>query len=301
MRCDWLNGTARCGALVLLAAALGCGQAPPQVHEAEALAPTAADLFDPRTAGTIQGRITWEGELPPTPPYHARINLSADGVTHERLVRENPNAPRVDGRTRGVSGAAVYLRGVDPRRARPWDHPPVRIEQEGYRFHVRQGDAEGRAGFVRRGDSIEMVSRQNAFHSLHAGGATFFTLAFPDPDQPLSRRLKETGLVELTSAAGYFWMRAYLFVDDHPYYARTDDQGRFVLPAVPPGRYEVVCWLPNWHEARHERDPETGIITRLSFARPMEQVQSVRLDPGANAAIDFRISAEAFRPQTARR
>jgi hypothetical protein len=285
----------RYGLFFLLSLSLGCRAANlPEAEVPPSQPEQAASRFDPRTAGTIQGCVTWQGDLPTVAPYQARINLSADGVTHERLVRENPNAPHIDGGTRGVGGAVVFLRGVDPQAARPWDHPPVRIEQQGYRFHVRQGDLDTHVGVVRRGDRIEMVSRESAFHALHAGGATFFTLAFPDPDQPLSRCLPNKGLVELTSAAGYYWMRAYLFVDDHPYYTRTDAQGRFVLPQVPPGCYEIVCWLPHWREERHERDPETGLVTRLFFARPVEVVRSVTLGSRETAEVRFQLSMQQF-------
>ena len=68
------------------------------------------------------------------------------------------------------------------------------------------------------------MSREPVFHSVHADGAAFFTLAFPDPHDPLTRQLTEKGIVELTSATGRFAMRAYLFVDEHPYYTQTSGQ-----------------------------------------------------------------------------
>src|SRR5581483_4426080 len=134
-------------------------------------------------------------------------------------------------------------------------------------------------GFVRRGDPVTMVSRDKAFHALHADGAAFFTLTFPDPDQALERGFHERGVVELTSAAGYYWMRAYLFVDDHPYYALTERDGKFTLSGVAPGRYEIVGWLPNWNKARHERDPELTIITRWYFDPPLQRRQIIDLKP----------------------
>jgi len=139
-----------------------------------------------------------------------------------------------------------------------------------------------------------MISSDSYFHSLHAGGASFFTLAFPDPDQPLSRPLMERGVVELTSAAGYYWMRAYVLVDDHPYYTRTDSDGRFTLDQVPPGKYEVVCWMPSWLEDRHERDPESGLITRLFFQPPVTLVQKVELGKQETKEIRFSPSMRDF-------
>ena len=117
---------------------------------------------------------------------------------------------------------------------------------------------------------------------------------FPDPDRPLTRSLNEKGVVELTSAAGYYWMRAYLFVDDHPYYARTDKEGRFSLEQVPPGKYELVCWMPNWLEARHERDPESGVITRLFFQPPVALVQKVELGKQESKEIRFSLWMRDF-------
>jgi hypothetical protein len=161
-------------------------------------------------------------------------------------------------------------------------------------LQVCQGESVSSVGFVRRGDVISLVSRQAVFHSLHAEGAAFFTLPFADPDVPSTRRLTERGLVELSSAANYFWMRAYLFVDDHPYYARTDREGRFVLPAVPSGRYEVVCWMQNWKEDRHDRDPESGIIIRQFFRPPVEHAQNTTVESGQTRTVDFAFSAPDF-------
>jgi hypothetical protein len=206
----------------------------------------------------------------------------------------NPNAPAVEPRGRGVANAVVYLQGVDPRKARPWDLPPVTVEQAGRQFHVLQGKSDSRVGFVRRVEAVTMLSCDADFHSLHAGGAAFFTLAFPDPGRPSARRLSEKGLVELTSGAGYFWMRAYLFVDDHPYYARTDARGRFTLRGVPPGFYRLVCWLPDWREQRHDRDPESGQVSRLYFRPPRTKTRRVTVCPRKTAEGNFHFNAGDF-------
>jgi hypothetical protein len=170
----------------------------------------------------------------------------------------------------------------------------VRVEQRDRRLHIIQGAAEARTGFVRRGQAVEMVSCEPVFHILRAGGSAFFSLTFPDPDRPRVRSLTEPGLVELSSGAGYYWMRAYLFVDDHPYYTRTNDEGRFELPLVPAGHYQIACWLPNWNVARQERDPESTVISRLFFRPPVQREQQVEVRARATAVADFTVGTALF-------
>jgi hypothetical protein len=272
-------------------ALIGCQEPtdPPTVSP-----PPTSGHFDAATAGTVSGRVTWVGPLPQVPVYNIAALDPAVGPPHGALQRDNPNAPTVSPEHRGVSHAVVFLRGIDPAQARPWDHSPVRVEQADFRFRILQQETCPSIGFVRRGDSITMLSRQPELHALHADGAAFFTLSFPKPDQPQSRRLDHNGPVELRSAATYWWMRAYLFVDDHPYYTTTDEEGRFALRDVPPGNFEVVCWLPNWHERKRDLDPETCIVLRLYYHAPVTKAEPIRLKPGGKAAIDFTFAEGDF-------
>jgi hypothetical protein len=189
----------------------------------------------------------------------------------------------------------VFLRKVDPVLSRPWDHAAVVVEHRDRRLRILQGGSQTPVGFVRRGDKITIVSRELDFNALHADGAAFFSLAFPDPDQPLTRTLSAAGHVELTSAAGAFWMRGHLFVDDHPYYTRTDAAGQFELRRVPPGRYQVVCWLPNWHARSRERDAESGLVIRMDFQPSVEQAREVVLDAAGQVDVTFTMRAESFK------
>jgi hypothetical protein len=278
-----------------LAATPGCGEARLDEPTKPILTvDEAATAFDASDCGTISGRVVWKDNVPSVAPLKSPANPLGGEILRKLQVRPNPNAPVIDPRTKGVGNAVVFLRGVDPKRGRRWHHPPVRVEMRDCQFHLRQGEIDSRFGFVHRGDLVEMVSRDAWLHCLHADGSSFFSYAFPDPDQPLGRRLTQNGIVELTSAAGCFWMRAYLFVDDHPYYARTDAQGRFDLPDVPAGRYEIVCWMPNWRKARHERDPESGLICRFFFKEPVECVRAMTVKRRETQRADFALSEELF-------
>lgn len=278
--------------LLGLPVAIGCGEVRPST--AAATPKPTPPSFAPETAGAIRGHVAWQGDIPRPAPYRVSPTPVEGNVPGNLIRRNNPNTPLIDPRTLAVGNAVVFLRGIDSNRARPWDHPTVRVELNDYAIHVGEPPGRPAYGFVRRGDAIRVVSRQPVFQSLHADGACFFTLPFPDPNEPLTRRLTERGVVELTSAAGYFWMRAYLFVDDHPYYTGTGPDGVFELSGVPAGDYELVCWLPNWIEKCRNRAPESGLVTRIFYRPPVEIVRQVRVETGKTREVSFVFSATAF-------
>jgi hypothetical protein len=277
----------------LLFGLAGCTDGEPPGENAPAAPNVGGGAFDQPATGTIVGRVVWDGPLPEVPPFtvlHTAETPPRDGkrVRHE----PNPFQPLIDAEGKGVQDAVIILRGIDPRRAGPWPHPPVRVELWQRTIRVVQGDVTSRVGFVRRGDDIEAVNRDPEYHSLRVRGAAFFTLPFVDAGKPSRKRLDQPGLVELTSGAGHGWMHAHLFVVEQPYYARTDRQGHFRIEQVPAGPCEVVCWLPSWVVAHQERDPESAQFSRIVFAPPVEQVAPVTIEPRVMSSVRFAWSVD---------
>jgi hypothetical protein len=274
--------------IIVLFAGVSCDHEPEFVPSPEPGRPVlpATNSFDASTAGRVFGSVGWTGEKPAPPPFLFGVP-AADGNFTMKMI-PNPNAPTIN--EKNVAGAVVFLRGIDPSRAKPWDLPPVRVEMKDRNIRVIQGDAAGRVGFVRRGDAVEMKSAEPVYHVLRTRGASFFSLTFPQPEQPLSRTFDKAGRVELSSGSGFYWASADLFVTDHPYWARTDSKGSFEFENVPPGSYEVVAWLPGWDVAKQERDPETGLIFRQTYAKPLEASHTVKLDAKGLAVASLSIS-----------
>jgi hypothetical protein len=273
--------------LVFLPAA-GCGSEPPAAANTSEPG-THPSLFDPARCGRIEGRVSWAGPIPDLPSFLHGIPKK-DG-TFDMRMRPNPNRPEVDADSRGVANAIVLLRGVDLVAAKPWEPievRQVRVEMTDCNIAVRQGDSPPRrVGFVRRGDSVQITATDPFFHALRGRGAAFFTYTFPAPAQPRRRTFDTVGRVELSSAAGFYWASADLFVDDHPNYTLTDSHGCFALDHVPAGKVEVVVWMPNWNVTKQERDPESGLIARQTYAPPIEHRQPLQVEAGATRHADF--------------
>lgn len=245
--------------------------------------------FDPASVGAIRGRVHWRDRTPQVATFRSIPNPLTDQAPPPARDWPNPNAPRLDASTAGVASAVVFLRGVDPARARPWDLPPATVELRQQRFAVVQGDETSNVGFVPSGGGFDVVSRDRLFHLVQARGAAFFARTLPEPDRVRTCRVDRPGLVELRSGCGYFWMRAYLFVDHHPYYCRPDAEGRFRLAGVPAGSYELVAWHPSWQVIREERNPDTLRVQQVQFAPPLQAVQRVEVKPGTVVDIDLEL------------
>lgn len=62
------------------------------------------------------------------------------------------------------------------------------------------------------------------------------------------------------------WMRAWVVVAEHPFYAVTNERGEFVLENLPPGRYTLHVWQETLGRKREEilvSDPRTSITIEM--------------------------------------
>ena len=62
-------------------------------------------------------------------------------------------------------------------------------------------------------------------------------------------------------------MNAEMLVVEHPYYAVTDEAGRFELTNVPAGEYQLVAWHEGWGIARQEGSFD--VLTERRVERPV--------------------------------
>jgi hypothetical protein len=230
--------------------------------------------------------VTWSGPTPTVPPLAAALPT---GTGYTTALRPNPFAPRIAADD-GLGGVVVSLAGVKSAGGvKSRRLPPVTVVHDDFRILIKQGDGEpGSVGLVPVGDEITVVSKERVPASVRFRGEAYFTLPFPDPDKPLRRTLTKPGWVEITSGSMFYWAAAELLVVDHPYHAVTDAAGRFELPDVSPGRYELVVRVRDWRIAGIDRDPETGLVYRQRY-KPAREYK-VPVVVGANKIVEPTIT-----------
>jgi hypothetical protein len=61
------------------------------------------------------------------------------------------------------------------------------------------------------------------------------------------------------------WMSAWLIVQNNPYYAITDESGRFKLEGVPAGTYTVQAWQESLGKSTQEVTVSAGGEAKADF------------------------------------
>lgn len=73
----------------------------------------------------------------------------------------------------------------------------------------------------------------------------------PDRKKVFKRKEKEI----MIQCDFHPWMKAYLFVMDHPYFAVTNAKGEYSIKGLPPGKYTLTAW----HEELGEQEAEITV------------------------------------------
>ena len=237
----------RVSTLLLLCAAVvsalvaGCGGSPPPPPAAKPGKPV-----DPATAGSISGRVTFKGEVPP-----AEVLRMGSDQACVQGAGPNPVSDAVvvssDGALKNVF---VYVKeGLDPGYGFDVPAAPVVLDQKGCVYAPRV------AG-LRVGQPIEIVNSDPTLHNVHGlpNKNPEFNASQPIQGIRTTRTFNTPDVMVRFKCDVHSWMTSYVGVVDHPYFAVTTGDGRFTLENLPPGTYTLEAW--------HERfGTQTATIT----------------------------------------
>ncbi len=212
--------------------------------------------------GSIEGRIEFEG----TPPPRLPINTAAEGG-----CGLDPNEPAlteawvVEGGR--LANVFVWLGNPPPEQQPALDTlEPLQLQQRGcvYRPHaiaLRTGQTLRVSNQDRARHNVRTMPRRDQNPSINqtqAEGGPTLDIVFKEPEVAVAI------VCDL-----HPWMKAWVGVFEHRFFAVTGADGRFGWSGLPPGEYEVNAW----HEvlgrlkARALVAKESGASVRITFRR----------------------------------
>jgi hypothetical protein len=207
-----------------------------------ALGPATAALAGQLGYGSIRGRLVWGGsEVPPAKPLIEKGKAPKDP---EVCAKDEPIPSRelaVDLQTKGVAHGFVFLvrpKGSNPEAVKELlaKKPKLELDQKNCEFiPYVQALHQDQTLVIKSSDPVNHNVRYAAFTN-----SPFNQILAPKGE--LEVKLVAERRPILVSCDIHSWMKAYLMVFDHPFFAVTGPDGSFEIKGVPPGEQNLVLW-----------------------------------------------------------
>ena len=181
--------------------------------------------------GTLSGRVNFDGKS----PKKRSIKMDADPVCGSAHKEPVYNQSFIINEAGYLQNVLVYLKDVKYDGNTP-DTQAV-IDQNGcmYSPHV-QGMMVGQDLLIKNSDAT--------LHNIHGLPKlnSEFNFAMPKVVKEKAIKMAKAENFIKIKCDVHSWMKAYVSVFDHPYFAVTDDSGHYQIDNIPPGDYEVIAW-----------------------------------------------------------
>jgi plastocyanin len=237
---------------------LGC-QSPPAPQPASAASTPSAPAasVDLSTAGSIAGTVAFKGAVPKPP----MLDMSQDPACppepqpSEALAIKNGK----------LADVFVYVKDGLPSGRFSAPAEPAVLDQKGCRYipHVMG---------ITIGQQFKVLNSDIAQHNVHpmpASNPQWNESQMPS-GQPITKSFAQAEMMVPIQCNQHPWMRAYVNVMPHPYFAVSAADGSFEIKNLPPGEYTLA--------AVHEK---LG-----------EQTMKVRVGPNESAKAAFTFSQQ---------
>ncbi len=210
-------------------------------------APVAAD------AATLTGLVKFEG----TAPKMNTIQMSADPYCQS----QHGSAPATEedavvGPAGELANVFVYIKDI--KGSFPTPSTPVTIDQKGCQYHPHVNAVMVDQPLAIRNDDATL-------HNIHALPTVNSQFNEGQPVQGMIST-KKLDKVEMTpfkiKCDVHGWMKSYMAVMPHPFFAVSQTNGTFTIPNLPPGQYTVVAW----HEKYGQQEQKVTVGAKESKA-----------------------------------
>jgi plastocyanin len=213
---------------LLLLTLLACAPKP----ESQFIPSEPATVLDSATFGSLRGQVTFEGPLPDI-KRSAVKSFSECAVFHKGKVI-TPDVLITEGKLQNVF---IYVKeGLEGMFFNPPSKPAV-LDQLGcfYEPHVLG---------VQVGQKILIKNSDPTLHNVHAKPKLQreFNIGMPVIGMQVTKMFQKAEVMIPLSCDVHSWMKMYVGVLPHPYFAVSQENGKFMIKDLPEGKYTLEAW-----------------------------------------------------------
>ena len=219
-------------------------------------------LYNPNgNEATVTGSINVTGTIP-----KARlIDMAADPVCIELNHRAQTDFLIVnEGK---LQNAFIYLKGesLDAYRFPMPDSDVVLVQRNCFFSPHVLG--------LRVGQQLQIVNADVTLHNVHPVPKlnAEWNQTHPPNTAPMVKTFTRAEVLIPFKDNQHPWEKAYLAVMAHPFFAVSDELGRFEIRGVPPGTYTLVVWHEQLGEQQLEVTITPGEIRNADFTFDAEK------------------------------
>lgn len=213
---------------------VACGEKKQEVSE-EAAGPAEQQPtpIDQATVATVSGKIVFQGQK----PKQARLMMDQDPV----CVEKNKGAVYAeDGAVNGngtLPNVFVYVKSGAEKYTFAVPTTPAELDQDGcmYKPHVLG---------LQVGQTLNILTKDPTTHNIHPmpKDNREWNVSQPPSAPPIEQKFTRAEVMIPVKCNQHPWMKAYVGVTKHPFFAVTGSDGTFTIKGLPPGEYTVEAW-----------------------------------------------------------
>jgi len=192
----------------------------------------------------ITGTIVLEGK----PPAKKKITMTGDRVCKKHSKKHV--APKFEvGDDGGLPHVFVYIKkGI--RAKYPPPEESVTLDQSGCMYHPHVFG-------LQVGQNLRIKNNDNTAHNINSivKKNDKFNISQPQKGMTDNRKFKRPEVMVTFKCDVHGWMNAHVGILNHPFFAVTDENGKFSIEKLPPGKYTIETW----HELYGRRTAELEI------------------------------------------
>jgi plastocyanin len=205
-------------------------------------------------SGSISGKVTFTG----TEPAAEKIKTSADPKCQE-MHKDGLERKAVEVKDGGVANTLVYVKNPPPGGGTAHMEEVV-LDQQGCMYHPTMLA-------VRVGEPIKIRNSDDTLHNIHPRPTKNkeFNVGQPRKGMETIKTFAEEEILIPVGCDVHPWMRSYIAVLSHPYFAVTKDDGSFEIKGLPAGEYEVEANHPKLKTSTAKVTVKDGDTAKLDL------------------------------------